>query len=187
MNTRRPSCDETEPQEARKSQTLVLAAGSLHSADAGYNGSGKASNHAHPDEKVSLFWRVFGGTILSIAALIAITLYNNQSSSITELRAEVSRLSEARAETVKKEEFNSRTQSMWDRMQQLQEMRVTVTSLKEQLSGYGKDTGSLKLLQDKLAHLEQRLKTAEDDHKALAKAEVTIMGLEQKATARMRS
>ncbi len=183
MNTRRPGCDEMDHQDDRKSHALVLAAGSLRSGDAGHS-PGKSAMPGHPDERVSLFWRVFGGTILSIAALIAITLYNNQASSITELRAEVSRLSEARAESVKKEEFNSRTQAMWDRMQQLQEMRVTVTTLKEQLSGYSKDNGNLKTIQDKVAHLEQRLRTAEDDHKALAKTELTIMALEQKAMAR---
>src|SRR5437763_8513349 len=43
------------------------------------------------DEKVSIFWRVFGGTILSIVALAAVTLYNNLSSGISDLRAELTR------------------------------------------------------------------------------------------------
>ena len=58
-----------------------------------------------------MFWRVFGGTILSIFALVAVTLYNNQTNTINELRSEVNRSNEARAELVKKEEFNSRTQT----------------------------------------------------------------------------
>ena len=37
---------------------------------------------------MSLFWRVFGGTILSIVALAAVTLYNNLSNGISDLRAE---------------------------------------------------------------------------------------------------
>lgn len=179
MNTRRPGCDETDFNDERKSRALVLAAGSLRPDD-----HPPVKSTSHPDEKVSLFWRVFGGTILSIAALIGITLYNNQASSITELRAEVSRLNDARAESVKKEEFNSRTQSIWDRMQQLQEMRLMVTSLKEQMNGIGEKSVDIKAVQDKLTLLEQRLKVAEDDHKALAKAENALTALEQKAAAR---
>jgi hypothetical protein len=182
VNTRRPDCDELAAREDRKSQALVLGAGSLRSGDSSSHLPAKSANH--PDERLSLFWRVFGGTILSIAALIGITLYNSQASSITELRSEVSRLNEARAETVKKEEFNTRTQNLWDRMQQLQEMRVTVTSLKEQVSSLGEKANEVKAVQDKLTQLEQRLKIAEDDHKALAKAEITISALEQKAAAR---
>jgi len=179
VNTRRPGCDETDFNDERKSRALILAAGSLRHDD-----HSPVKSPGHPDERVSLFWRVFGGTFLSIAALVAITLYNNQASSITELRAEVSRLNEARAEAVKKEEFNTRTQSMWDRMQQLQEIRVTVTSLKEQLNGMGEKSVDVKAVQDKLAVIEQRLKAAEDDHKALAKAEIAITALEQKTAAR---
>lgn len=182
VNTRRPGCDEDNFPEERKSQALILAASSLRPGESSVHIPAKSTTH--PDERVSIFWRVFGGTILSIAALVAITLYNNQASSITELRAEVSRLNDARAESVKKEEFNSRTQNIWDRMQQLQEMRVTVTAMKEQISGYGEKANDVKAIQDKLSQIEQRLKMAEDDHKSLAKAEVTISALEQKTAAR---
>src|SRR5262245_5968578 len=63
------------------------------------------------DEKVSVFWRVFGGTILSILALVTITLYNNINSRISELRTELNKEREARAELVKKDEFQSRITS----------------------------------------------------------------------------
>jgi DNA repair exonuclease SbcCD ATPase subunit len=142
------------------------------------------SKHADGDEKISLFWRVFGGTILSITALIGITLYNNLSTSISELRTELSRVNEARGELVKKEEFNARTQNVWERVQSLQELRVTVTTLKEQLAGYGEKKIEFQAVQDKLTLIEQRLRTAEDDHKAVAKAELAVAALEQKAAAR---
>ncbi len=73
-------------------------------------------SHAVPhekgdDEKVSVFWRVFGGTILSIVALGGITLYNNLTTNIAELRAEVSRLNEGKAEWAKKDDVQGvRTQ-----------------------------------------------------------------------------
>lgn len=182
MSTRRPGRDENYNQDDRGCESVVLATGTIQTTDHGLASSGRSS--AHPDERVSLFWRVFGGTILSIIALIGITIYNNQASSIAELRAEVSRLNEARSEMVKKEEFNSRNQNMWDRVQQLQEMRVTVTGLKEQLSSVSEKTAELKVVIDKLTVLEQRLKASEEDHKALAKAELSITALEQKAIAR---
>jgi DNA repair exonuclease SbcCD ATPase subunit len=140
--------------------------------------------HGDADEKLSLFWRVFGGTILSIVALVGITIYNNLSTSISELRTELNRVNEARGELVKKEEFNARTQNVWDRVQNLQELRVTVTALKEQMTGLGDKKAEFQAVQDKLTLIEQRLRSAEDDHKALAKAELVLAALEQKATAR---
>jgi hypothetical protein len=89
--------------------------------------------HADGEDKLSLFWRVFGGTILSIVALVGITIYNNLSTSISELRSELSRVNEARAELVKKEEFNARTQNVWDRVQSLQDLKVMVTAREAQL------------------------------------------------------
>jgi hypothetical protein len=66
------------------------------------------------DERISLFWRVFGGTLLSIAALVLVTLYQQFTSSINELRGDVVRLNEARGDLVKKDEFNSRLATVWN-------------------------------------------------------------------------
>jgi DNA repair exonuclease SbcCD ATPase subunit len=136
------------------------------------------------EEKLSLFWRVFGGTTLSIVALVGITIYNNLSTSISELRSELNRVNEARAELVKKEEFNARTQNVWDRVQALQELKVTVTALKEQVAGFGDKKGDFQAVQEKLTLIEQRIRTSEEDHKALMKAELAVAALEQKAAAR---
>jgi uncharacterized protein (DUF3084 family) len=63
------------------------------------------------DEKMSLFWRVFGGTIVSMAALAALTLYNTINSGLSELRAEVAKLNEAKVDAAKKDEVSAlRTQ-----------------------------------------------------------------------------
>ena len=178
MNTRRPGRDELDRPETRESEQLVVAAGAIRAAEP------VKAHGGHPDDRVSVFWRVFGGTILSIFALVAVTLYNNLQSNVTELRAELNRSNEARAELVKKEEFNNRTQTMWDRVQALQELKATVTGLKEQVNVCGEKQGDVKSLRDQLAAVEQRLRSAEDDHKALAKAELTITALEQKTAAR---
>jgi DNA repair exonuclease SbcCD ATPase subunit len=176
VNTRRPDRDDVDTMDGRDQEAIVLAAGTLR--------TGESRSQAHPEERLSLFWRVFGGTILSIGALVAVTLYNNLTSNINELRSEVNRVNEARADLVKKEEFSARTQNMWDRIQNLQELRVTVTSLKEQVSTYSEKQANQKNVRDQVAIIEQRLKSAEDDHKAMAKAELAISTLEQKAAAR---
>jgi DNA repair exonuclease SbcCD ATPase subunit len=175
----RPERDESELRDTRKSEAVVLAASALrHEVRSG------ESVKAHAEERLSMFWRVFGGTILSIFALVAVTLYNNLTNTINELRSEVNRSTEARAELVKKEEFNQRTQSMWDRVQALQELKPTVAGLKEQVAGYSEKQGDVKSVREHLTSLEQRLKAAEEDHKALTRAELTIAGLEQKAALR---
>lgn len=124
------------------------------------------------DEKVSLFWRVFGGTILSMVALGAITLYNNISSSIAELRAELNRERDARAELVKKEEFNSRTSNQYERIRSFEGLKGEHEALKERVSnnaatvdGLKKDVGAtadalkkdaaaLEVLKERVASLE---------------------------------
>jgi hypothetical protein len=92
------------------------------------------------DERISLFWRVFGGTILSIGALVAITLFNNLMSTITELRSEINKINDHRAELVKKDEFNTRMTSTWERVQALQTQNNTqnaaLTSQRTELDGY---------------------------------------------------
>jgi chromosome segregation ATPase len=109
------------------------------------------------EERMSLFWRVFGGTILSIAALVVITLFNNVTSTITDLRSELVRANdarataitelrtdlaksaEARADLIRKDEFNSRMASSWDRLQNLQQQNnaqnTLITSLKTEIDG----------------------------------------------------
>jgi DNA repair exonuclease SbcCD ATPase subunit len=101
------------------------------------------------DHKISVFWRVFGGTILSIVALVTITLFNNFSGSISELRAELSREREARAELVKKDEFNARISTQYERIRAHDGLKVELEALKERantnlaaMDALKKDAGS---------------------------------------------
>ena len=118
------------------------------------------------EENISLFWRVFGGTILSIVALVAITIYNNMSSSITELRNEVSREREARAELVKKEEFNTRVTAQYERMRGIDSVKVELEGLKEKVAALGtikKEVAGLETLKEKANTAATDLKTIRDD------------------------
>lgn len=130
--------------------------------------NGAAAGPAAPEkgekeEKVSAFWRIFGGTVLSIMALVVVTLFNQMNSSIGEVRAELSylnkdlhkdmtRLGEGHADLVKKDEFSTRTRSIWDSIRELRADSTAITSLKERTTS-----------------LEQQLKTAEEDRKELAR------------------
>lgn len=129
------------------------------------------------EERMSLFWRVFGGTILSVAALISITLFNNVMSSITELRGEVSRLQEAKADAAKKDDLNTlRTQVATHA-----DFRREIDGLKEraakhrgeldeakkeyatQLEVVKKEMAAVELLKERLTTSTADLKTAKDE------------------------
>jgi hypothetical protein len=157
---------EDVPSQNGLGDSTLLAVATLKGADRAYHAQPQQKAEAD-EQKISIFWRVFGGAIISIAALAAITLYNNLATGIAELRTEIGRGNDARAELVKKDEFNSRSTSMWNRIQELQAVQLGMTSLKEKVSG-----------------LEQQLRAADEDHKSLLQAQVQISGLQEKAAAR---
>lgn len=96
------------------------------------------------DEKLSIFWRVFGGAILSVCALITLTLFNNLYSNITELRNELNREREARAELIRKDEFNTRTSSLYDRIRSNEGLKAELEGLRERISGTAAILDSIK-------------------------------------------
>ena len=180
--------------------TALVAQTFRAAADAAQSPSDARSEKKADDEKMSLFWRVFGGTILSICALVAITLFNNLSSTITELRAEINKANEARAladaTMVRKEEFQSRMTSSWDRVQSLQQQNTaqasTLTSLRTEIDGLKerltkqtsdadavrkdsaaaadalkKDVAALELVKERLAAVALEMKSSRDDFSKL--------------------
>ncbi|QEL16178.1 hypothetical protein [Limnoglobus roseus] len=134
---------------------------------------------------ISMFWRVFGGTILSIVALIGVTLYNTLNNSIAELRSTVSKLTEERAELLKKDEFGTRMNSNWERVQAIQgqnneqnaslrTFRAEVDGIKEKLTRNGtdldaakKDLTALDVMKEKLTNLATEAKNYRDDYAKL--------------------
>jgi DNA repair exonuclease SbcCD ATPase subunit len=114
------------------------------------NGSRAAEPPAKGDERMSMFWRVFGGTLLSIAALVVVTLYQQFSGSINELRADILRLNESRGDLVKQDELNTRMAPVWN-------------GLSDAKSG----GAALAALREKQAQQEQQLKQLDDERKDL--------------------
>ena len=172
--------DQSDEVETLAKSTNSTAAAETARSSADSSAPGKPENTGD-DHQISLFWRVFGGTILSMVALGAITLYNSISTSIAELRNELNREREARAELVKKDEFNARTSSQYDRIHSFEGLKADFEGLKERanasnasLEGLKKDVGttadvakkdgaSLEILKDKLANAVMDLKSTRDD------------------------
>jgi uncharacterized protein (DUF3084 family) len=124
------------------------------------------------EEKVSMFWRVFGGTILSIVALVSITLFNNLQGSITDLRNELSREREARSGLAKKDEMDTRMKTQYDRIRGVEGFKTDIETMKERTGANAaavetvrkelstsvdmlkKDTAGLEVIKERVASLE---------------------------------
>jgi hypothetical protein len=126
----------------------ILSAESLRSGSSTY----PSIRGAKADERISLFWRIFGGTLLSLAGLVGITVYQQFNSGLNELHSELSRINEGRADLVKKDEFAARNTSIWNGIKDLQTA-----------------TNSLAAVREHEALLEQRMKAAEDERKEMTK------------------
>jgi hypothetical protein len=118
---------------------------------------GGAARPAKGEDRVSLFWRICGGTVLSILALSAVTVYQQINASFNELRNDFARLSESHADMVKKDEFNTRLTTVWNSIKELQAAPPAVTALKE-----------------RAALLEQQFK-AEQEHREAAGKELEAL------------
>jgi DNA-binding transcriptional MerR regulator len=105
------------------------------------------------EERLPIFWRIFGSTVLSIAALVAITLYQQVNSSLNEIRNDLSRLSESQSDAVKKDEFNSRILALVNNLNDLKAANKVVGDCGEERS----------------AMQERRLRASDEERKELAR------------------
>jgi hypothetical protein len=116
------------------------------------------AKHARPNKEseagISVFWRVFGGTILSIGVLIVITVCNQFSSSLNDMRRDLNAQVESRSDLVKKGDLDYNTAALW-------------TAVKETRAS----ASAAQTLTDKTKALEQcaerQAKNAGDDRKEM--------------------
>jgi septal ring factor EnvC (AmiA/AmiB activator) len=117
------------------------------------------------DEKISVFWRIFGGTILSIVAMLLVTVWQQMSSSVADLRNSVSHVQEAQADFIKKDDVYTRCNSLWTSVNtlsgQLPEIRTRSTQVEDQVRGIEREQ---KELLDRLQKLSERLAKLEGQH-----------------------
>jgi septal ring factor EnvC (AmiA/AmiB activator) len=177
VNLRRNDQSDDHPGYSGPAQ-LPFTAAVLHNAQS------EAAKAKPSDDNggISVFWRVFGGTIISIVALVGITIYNSMNTQISELRGEIHKLNEARAEFIKKDEFGTRVTSTWDRVQLLQaqnnEQNATIRSMRTEIDGFKekmtrsnadldaakKDLATLEVLKEKINVLATDWKTNREDY-----------------------
>ena len=101
------------------------------------------------EEKIPIFWRVFGGTVLSIAALACMTVYQQFNNGINDLRKELNAERETRADLVKKDEVSNRLSQVWTGIKDASAANTEITAIKE-----------------RCAILQEQLKAADNDRKA---------------------
>jgi hypothetical protein len=105
---------------------LILAAETLRNGDTAPK---RVKDGDKADERISVFWRVFGGTILSITALMVINAYQTLANGIHEVRTDVGRLRETSANYTQKDEFNTRTTKLWEGVRAGESVGASVTVL----------------------------------------------------------
>jgi hypothetical protein len=168
---------------------FILTAESLRGAT-----SSQGTKASKSEEGISVFWRVFGGTLLSIGALVCITLFQQLSNNLSDVRNNLNRLNEGRGDLVKQDDFNTRMASMWNSLKELQVVAATVTTLKERsalleehmkagqdqlgeritgLANSLKDletaNAAISALKERESLLEQQLKAADDERKEMCR------------------
>lgn len=144
---------------------------------------------------MSLFWRVFGGTIVSIGALVMITAYQSHSNAIHELRMDLGKANEARAELVKKDEYAASRTKIWDRIQDVQKDMQQLDPLKSRLGqleehnralfAESKNTHELHAtIKERLAQFEQQLNGGKAMQKDVQAMQQSIAALQEKSLLR---
>ncbi|HEV3237700.1 MAG TPA: hypothetical protein VGZ25_11970 [Gemmataceae bacterium] len=132
-------------------QAPALAIFSAESLRAGQSGVFRPSS-SKSEDKLSLFWRVFGGTLISIAGLVGVTVYQQFNNNMNEIRNEITQINAVHADFIKKDEFNSRSNLIWNSLKEMHSASTQVSALQER------------------SHLlEQQLKSAEEERRTLTK------------------
>src|SRR5262245_22616717 len=139
------------------SDTLLAAETLRHSASAREPDLIAQGKEPKPEDRWPVFWRIFGTTLLSIGALVAITLYNQVISDLHNLRNDLNQVSANHGDLTRKDEVNSRIFEINSRTTTL------LNSLKELQA-----TNAASLAQ-RSALLEQQVKAGEEERKELAR------------------
>jgi hypothetical protein len=161
------SSNHRKGQDTDQSSMLKPTVAAILTAEAVRNAelaAGASALAAKPEEKISIFWRVFGGTLLSIAALAVMTVYQQFSSSLNELRNNMNHLHETHVDMVKKEDLNARSTSIWTALNQVKDevptQKTHVAQLEVMVQSLQQERKELSLqvqmLREKLVAIEAR-------------------------------
>jgi hypothetical protein len=141
----------------------------------------KEDTPAKPEDKVPVMWRIFGGTVLSILALMLVTVYQQIHGALGELRGdlghldkdvrrELARFSEAQGELVKADKYSASNKGIWDAIKELRDDHAVLLAVKERLAVTAESFKTSEEQQKDLAREVQQMremKAAEDERRAL--------------------
>ncbi len=126
----------------------------------GHSPARKAEKHRG---RITLFWRVFGGSLVSIGALVAITLAQQFTSILTEVRQDLHRMHESRGELVRREEVVATAREIQANSSGVASLRERSLILEQQLRAAEADRGQLARelheLRERVAEVVGRLYT----------------------------
>jgi hypothetical protein len=150
--------EERQGERQGRDQSTIRAVETMRSA------ANESSSPAAGKDRISWFWQVFGGTILSIVALVIITAYSQITSTETDLRRDVTQIQSV---LVKKDELNTRLSPLWSSIDKLQTTGTSLVGLNEQTKILNQQFDNqikagaegCKELQKKIDDLSQRLQT----------------------------
>jgi hypothetical protein len=150
--------EQRELQRAQVPGATLLAAETLrHSALAREPDLIAQGKEPKVEDRWPLFWRIFGATMLSIAALVAITLYNQVISELHNLRNDLNQVNANHGDLARKDEVNSRIFEVNSR---------TTALLNSQKELQATNAASLA---QRSALLEQQVKASEEERKEMAR------------------
>jgi hypothetical protein len=111
------------------------------------------------EDRVPLIWRLSFGGLLSLVALVSITLYHQLNNGIVTLRADLNSLNVKAGNMVNKDEFNSR----------VLEMNTRNATLQGSLKELQQANAAILALRERSALLEQQVKSVDADRRDLAR------------------
>lgn len=164
MSRNQDKIGQDEVSWARQQAGTVLAAETLRNSAAQAEPAAPAPQAPRAEDKMSAFWRICGGTVLSIVALIIITAFQQLSSSLNDMRSKIEQLKESSADAVKKDELSNRMGRLWDNIKgptlDVPALKTQVTAQETQLREGEKERKELckevQALRERLASLEGR-------------------------------
>jgi hypothetical protein len=131
----------------------------------------KEEKEKKPEEQMPLFWKLCSAALLSISAMIVVTLYNQLNTTGNQLRSDVNQLrndlSQLRNDLVPRDDYNARTEQTVSSIKEVQannkaasdawrdrgqEQRATVADLRLQIKELERD---LQHMREQLSVLER--------------------------------
>ena len=113
----------------------------------------------------TLFWGISGGSILGALGFVALTLYQQYNDSVVELQRSLKHFNTTCADLVKKDDFNGRAKTFWNRIEKLEKglsgnsrrvCGVAGAPVEEQRRGTQGTRPRRPLLRERLATVEGR-------------------------------